>query len=331
MRFSRLCLLFFAPAFAASLPSPPHIETPRSGAVLRTDYVAISGSSHVSGTLDVLLGSQIAATVPADSNGRFALLLRLPPGGYDLRVRPSAEPSLASQPIRFRTQAPPPPSCPAHYENLQPADIVLVHTRDSNQSQLYSPTYTHAALYLGPRADGVPLIAEAVTGEQAASNDPVGAVPLSESLGWRNADRVAIFRPNPPLTPAERARAIAWTRETTARGLPFWSVTEDFGLLFRVWLMWDPRLDAPRDPRGFEHVLEALRARKLALDRFDCATLVWRAYWEATHGRVDLSVPNRVAFGGVGATMSARFLARLRPNFLLPDTFALNGKLEPVD
>ena len=331
MRASRICLLYMAPAFAAAIPPPPRIVTPREGVVLRTDYVAISGTSFALAKLEVLNGAQVAADIAADSLGRFALVLPLSPGDHELRVRPVGEPSLTSEAVSFRTKPAGSPSCPARYEKLQAADIMLVHTRGSNQSRLYAPTYTHAALYLGPRADGVPLVAEAVTGEQSVSSDPAGAVPLDETLGWRNGDRVDIFRPNPPLTPAERDRAVAWARDTAARGLPFWSLTECFGLLFRAWLMWDTRLDAPRDPRGFEKVLEAFHARKLAVDRFDCVTLVWRAYWEGTHGRVDLSIPNRVTFGGVGLTMSPRLLARLRPNFLLPDTFSSNGKLEPIN
>ena len=267
-----LCALSGSPMLAATLPAPPRIVTPRDGGVLRAGYVAISGTFHGVGKLQVLDGAHIAAEVFADSRGRFTLLLPLAAGEHELRARPVGVPSLISAMVHFRMQPGDPPSCPAHYEKLQPADIILVHTRDSNQNRLYAPTYTHAALYLGPRSDGIPLVAEAVTGEQAASNDPVGAVPLRESLGWRNGDRVDIFRLTSPLTPAERDRALAWTRDIAARSLPYWSVTEDFGLLFRAWLMWDPRLDAPRDPHGFNRVLNALRARKLATDRFDCAT-----------------------------------------------------------
>jgi len=122
---------------------------------------------------------------------------------------------------------------------------------------------------------------------------------------------------------------VAWARRTAARGLPF-QEAGNFGDIYRAWLLWDPKRDRPRDAAEFQHLLDGLRRRLLATDAYDCATLVWHAYRDNTAGHIDLASPNRIAWGGAAERESKRLVAALQPLLILPDSFALSGKLGRV-
>jgi hypothetical protein len=130
------------------------------------------------------------------------------------------------------------------------------------------------------------------------------------------------------LTSQDRTRIVAWARQTAARGLPFRA--GEFGDLYRAWLLWDPQRDRPRDPAEFQRILKELRARLQASDAYDCATLVWHAYLDNTAEHIDLASPNRVAWQGAAQRESKRLMAALLPLLILPDSFALSGKLRKV-
>ncbi len=67
-----------------------------------------------------------------------------------------------------------------------------------------------------------------------------------------------------------------------------------------------------------------------ATDAYDCATLVWHAYLDNTAGHVDLASPNNVVWGGAAQRESKRLAAAIQPLVILPDSFALSGKLRQV-
>jgi hypothetical protein len=211
---------------------------------------------------------------------------------------------------------------------MQTGDVILAHDRNSPQDALYQPVYTHAALYIGPDADGNPQLLEAVTEDIATSRGPVAVVPIQESLVWRNGERVDIFRLAGGLDSHDRARILEWARRTAARGLPF--RTAELGDIYRAWLLWDPDTDNPRDADEFASIVDELRGRLQTSDAYDCATLVWHAYLDNTAQHIDLANPNRVAWGGAMKNESQRFQAILHPLIVLPDSFALSGKLQRV-
>jgi cell wall-associated NlpC family hydrolase len=231
--------------------------------------------------------------------------------------------------VRFDMGAYPEPANPAPYEVLRTGDIVLAHQRTSHQDKLYHPSYTHAALYMGAGPDGAPLLFEAVSEDNATSLGPVAAVPIEKSLAWRDADRVDVFRVNGGLAREDRNRIVAWSSAQAARGLPFAS-TADFGDIYRMWLMWDSKHDKPRDKGEFQRLIAGLRERLLASDAYDCATLVWHAYRDNTAAHIDLANPNRIAWGGATEGESQHLAAALQQFLILPDSFALSGKLSLV-
>jgi len=176
--------------------------------------------------------------------------------------------------------------------------------------------------------NGTPLLLEAVSEDEATARGPVAAVPIEESLAWREADRVDVFRLATGLASEDRTRIVAWARRTAARGLPFRDA--EFGDIYRAWLLWDPKNDRPRDAAEFERLIGELRARLQASDAYDCATLVWHAYLDNTAAHIDLASPNRVKWGGAIERESKRLAAVLQPVIVLPDSLSLSGKLRRV-
>jgi hypothetical protein len=157
----------------------------------------------------------------------------------------------------------------------------------------------------------------------------VRAVPPEQSLAFSGASRVDLFRLRDDVQTPQKAAA--WVRETVKRRPGFWSTTEDFAALYDLWRLWDFRRDAPYSETRFAVKEKRMLERKWSLDRFNCATLVWRAYLEAGSQKLDLSEPN-LAFGSgnvVGIT-TPRLLNRIKPLLIAPDTLALSGKLRPV-
>ncbi|HLG96024.1 MAG TPA: hypothetical protein VKX49_06910 [Bryobacteraceae bacterium] len=230
--------------------------------------------------------------------------------------------------MQVEISASPAARSPAPYELLQTGDVILAHDRNSRQDALYQPVYTHAAMYIGPDADGAPRLLEAVAGDDATPDGLVATVAIEESLAWRKADRVDVYRLDGALGSEDRNRILQWARRIAARGVTFRaSEVSDY---YRAWLWWDPKHDRPRQAGEFNRVIAELRGRLEATDAYDCATLVWHAYLDNTAGRVDLARPNRVQWRGAMKNVSERFLATLNPLVILPDSLALSGKLRRV-
>lgn len=300
------------------------LASPRDGAKIRSSYVVIEGDTSPAATVELLDGGVTIASVPVDLSGRFERVLRLAAGPHEIHVRCGSGESTA----RVETRDYPAPQSPAPYELLQTGDVILAHGHNSAQDALYRPVYTHAALYIGPDADGAPRLLEAVTEEDASAEGPVAAVTIEQGLSWRGADRVDLFRLDGGLESEDQIKIVEWARRTAARGLPFRA--SEFGDVYRAWLLWDPRSDRPRDAAEFERLLAELRARLQASDAYDCATLVWHAYLDNTARHIDLASPNRVTWGGALKNVSGRFAATLHPLAIVPDSFALSGKLRRV-
>jgi hypothetical protein len=279
--------------------------------------------------LEILDAGETISTLVSDADGHFDAVIRPNPGEHKLQVRVATAPENISSLVNVRVDNRGEPGVPGLYENLREGDIILSRDLSSLQVSIYNPHYTHASLFLGPDSDGTPVILEPVTNQASASYGVIAAIPVEESLAWMRL-QTGIYRLPRGLQPGERDRLLAWGRMVANREASFWSVTHDFGALYRTWLMWDFEKDRPRDPAEFDQQIATLRGRRRATDRFDCVTLVWRAYYEATEGRVDLTVPNRASFDGAGRSVTPRFLARVKLVLIVPDTFALNGKLVRV-
>jgi len=315
---------FLLCTLSAAHAQPVRLASPHDGARPQSAYVAIAGAAAASARVEVLDGGAPAAAIQADGAGHFERVVRLAAGRHEIRVKSGGGEAVA----HLEIGAYPAPKSPAPYELLQTGDVILAHGRDSQQDALYQPVYTHCALYVGPDADGTPLLLEAVSEDEATARGPVAAVPIDESLAWREADRVDVFRLATGLASEDRTRIVAWARRTAARGLPFRDA--EFGDIYRAWLLWDPKNDRPRDAAEFERLIGELRARLQASDAYDCATLVWHAYLDNTAAHIDLASPNRVKWGGAIERESKRLAAVLQPVIVLPDSLSLSGKLRRV-
>jgi hypothetical protein len=318
-----------APETARNAP-PIHIEAPENGSVSRSGFLGIDGTAPPDARLEVLDRETLITTLAAEEDGHFDAVLRLKPGERELRVRVLGDPGSASPPVSVHvSDGHAAPLVAGLYENLREGDILLSRDLSSLQVSIYNPRYTHASLYLGPDPDGTPMILEPVTDEDSESFGVITAVPIEENLAFTRIE-TDFYRLKEGFRPGERERLLAWSRTVANREASFWSITRDFGALYRTWAMWDFQKDQPRNPAEFAAQIAALRARMNATDRFDCVTLIWQAYLQGTGGRVDLGTPNRTEFEGVGRSVTPRFLARVRPVLMVPDTFAMNGKLALV-
>jgi len=315
-----LLLCPLAAVFAQTL----RLAAPHDGARPRTPYVAIAGDAQPSARIEILDGATVAAEIESDPAGHFERVLRLPAGPHQLSVRSTA----GECKVHIEVAAGAAPRTPAPYESMQTADVILAHDRNSQQDALYQPVYTHAALYIGPDADGNPQLLEAVPEDLATPRGPIAAVPIQESVVWSEAERLDIFRLTGGLESGDRARIVEWARRTAARGLPF--RTAELGDIYRAWLLWDPHTDKPREPDEFASIVDELRHRLQTPDSYDCATLVWHAYLDNTAAHIDLAKPNRATWRGAAGSESERFRAILQPLIILPDSLALSGKLQQV-
>ena len=312
---------------------PLAIGSPPDGARINSAFVALDAVAVPPGAcFEIAVDDRRISGACADSSGHLEAVIRATRGSHVLRISSTNDPAVTPRELHIVAEPPAvPPRAEAPWELLRQGDVVLSGSEASIQRSLYNPRYTHAATYLGPGPDGAALLAEAVSEELAAGLGEIRAVPIEQSLPWRGADAIDIFRLKEGLPPAEREQLIGFVRGRVNRGLRFWSTGEEFAALYNVWLQWDQRRDRPLQEGRFRAALDRLQAHKFSLDRFNCATLVWRAYREASNGRVDLSDPNRMEFGGRLATaFTPAFLERVRPYFLGPDALYLSGRLERV-
>jgi hypothetical protein len=308
------------------------ISAPGDGAAIPSAFVALTGSARAGSCFEIETDRQRVAGVCADTSGHFDRVIHANAGNHILRIlRPQAS-ALALFTIHFSTNPPAGPSRATEPWNLlQEGDVILSESADSSQKFLYNPRYTHAALYLGAGSSGVALVAEAVSEELAQGLGEIRAVPIERTLAWREATSVDIFRLKGGLSPTERDAVLDFARGAASRDLKFWTAAEETAALYTVWLRWDVQRDRPLDAVLFQQALDRLRTGKFSLERFNCATLVWRAFLEGSKGRIDFSDPNRIEFGGQLATaFTAAFLERLRPYFFGPDSLFRSGKLDRV-
>ncbi len=317
-----LALLFASAAHSQC----PHFSSPPDNARPESAYIAVEGSAAPLSKISLLDNDSSPASIQTDRSGRFERVLRLAAGDHKLGAQ---APGCAPVRVTVRTGAHPAPPPNAPFEQMHAADIILAHSRESQQDAIYKPIYTHSALYVGAGSDGAARVVEAVAEEDATPRGPVAAVPVEESLAFRYGERIDLFRLKNGLAAGDRTRIVAWARRLASQGLLFWT-NQDFGDVYRAWLLWDQKTDRPRDEEAFQQLIHAMRARLEATDAFDCATLVWHAYRDNTAGHIDLATPNRVQWGGVAKSAPPRLAEILRPWLIVPDTFALSGKLEQV-
>jgi hypothetical protein len=304
--------------------SQVHIDTPPDGASIQSGFVGVSGRAASRACLPAQLDGRDLLPLCADSSGRLDSLLRVSSGRHEILI--------GGRVITFSAHPPStPPASDVRWDLLQPADVILSHSIGSEQGDLYDATYTHAAIYLGPDENGTALLGEAVVEADAQGLGEVRTVSIENGLSYKRGQKIGIFRPVAPVSPTERDAVLAFVRGVVNRGLPYWSADQDFSLLYDAWLLWDAKLDRPRNSKRFQLVLDKLRSRKFARDRFTCAGLIWLAYWSGTHEKVDLAEPNRARIGGrMANALSPGFLARVNPYYVSPDSFLLAGKLREV-
>jgi hypothetical protein len=151
---------FLLCALAAASAQPIHVASPHDGARPHSAYVVIEGDAEPSAGVQVADGNVAKASIRADAGGHFECVLRLAAGRHEIRIKSGGGESVAGVEIG----AHPAPKSPAPYESLQTGDVILAHDRNSQQDALYRPVYTHSAVYIGPDADGAPLLLEAEIG-----------------------------------------------------------------------------------------------------------------------------------------------------------------------
>ena len=334
MRLLCLCAALIQAASAASGGREWRVETPREGARIHSSFVVLSGTAPDGACARVFsTGAEIANVCAGEAGdpSAFQRILCLRPGENSIELRPEGQ---TAGPLSVAVMVEPPvvqSSAKVRWERMLPGDVLLSHSIGSEQSDLYNAVFTHAAIYYGPSADGVPLIAEAVTAEDAQGLGEVHTVPIEQSMAFRRGERVAICRPVASLSLRERRSLLDFLGGVVNRGLRYWSTAADFSYLYSAWMLWDPRDDRPRDEARFARIVQVMESRKLSTDRFTCATLVWRAYWSATEGRLDLASPNRAKIGGrLAGAFKPGFLQRVSPYYITPDSLYESGKLSEV-
>ncbi len=317
--------------WAASHAAIWHVDSPRDGTRIHSPFVVLAGTAP-DGECARISSADPAVQRICSVAGEFHRILHLPPGRSSIEVKPEGLPAEEDSRIEIAVESPSTSSLSeVHWERLRIGDVVLSRSIGSQQADLYDAVFTHAGLYYGPSADGVPLIAEAVGPDDAEGLGEVRTVPIEQSFPFRRGENVAILRPAQPLTKSEQQELLEFLGRVVNKGLRYWSAAEDFSNMYSAWILWNPRADRPRDPVRFERIVHRLESSKLATDRFTCASLVWRAYWTATGGRVDLATPNRAEIGGrLGGAFTPGFLARVRPYFISPDSLYRSGKLVEV-
>lgn len=313
----------------------PTITTPAANSFPRSRFVAVAGGGLVGQLIEVLVDDVVKASTPVDADGRWEVVIEPGSGAHQLTARyESAE--VHSTPVQVTMRFASPPTRLKNttpFLHLRKGDIV-VSSANSFQTKLYGPMFTHVALYLGGDPDGTPIIAEAVPRDEAAGQSQVRALPLDMSTVYApNTDRVAVFRPRIVLSGAQKDAVVAWARQATARNLPYWDVaTQLVGPIAAASLLWTPNLSKPLRVPVFDGLMDRLRASTWSTDTFICSTLVWRAYLEGTGGTLDLLRPNLLSAtpGSILVALSEAFLERLRPVFIVPETFVRSPALRQV-
>jgi len=311
---------------------PIVVSSPQDGATVSSGFVALTGTAPAGLCFETQQDEQNVGGACADASGHFDKVIRARPGSHIIRIFGKQAPTRALGTLHISAHPPmDPPHVEGPWEALQEGDVILSHSEGSWQESLYNPRYTHAALYLGAGPDGAALIAEAVDEDSVGGLEEIRAVPIEQTLEWRVAKFIDVFRLKGGLSPTDREGVLGFARGVVNRGLKFWTTAEEVAALYAVWVQWDPQSGRPFNAVHFQQALDRLRANKFSVERFNCTTLVWRAFREGSKGRIDLGDPNRLELGGNLATaFTPAFLQLLRPYFLGPDTLYRSGKIEKV-
>ncbi len=316
--------------FSVDLGRPLKITSPADGAAPQSNFIALTGTGPSGDNLDVLVNDQVVGTIAVDTTGTWEALPYIAGFGetvtIQVRDQTTADSSnrLTVKAAAIRSSGPwltPERS----YLPLRHADILIGAIPSSIQATLYGANYTHAAIYLGGDVDGTPWIAEAVTSAEASYWGQVRSVLLEQSLLW-TGERISAFTPTTPLSSDTRDAIVNWSNSITIKGLPYWDLVLDFGLILRA------AGEFPVEPELSNDGLVQLNALKHSVSKFICSTLVWRAYWEGTGGKLDISAPNNMSAtaGSVLAFMPALFLSELADVFVVPETFVRSPKLKQI-
>jgi hypothetical protein len=320
------------PVDIAFTGSSVSITSPSDGAKPRSRYVALTGMANPRDTVTLLIDGAAVYTTFANSSGHWEQVVKAGEGPHRIQAVNGSSTSNV-----IRVDASPPPKSPElkvdpGYTLLRNADIVLASLPRSPQYLIYGAVYTHVALFIGGDAEGTPLIAEAVTPDEANGFGEVRSVPIEESLDYifHEGSRIDFFRPSPPESLRERNAIAAWAKSVVNQGRLYWTREDflDFGLAFAYWKAgWTGLLDSR---------LKELDKLKFSTARFICSTLVWRAYYEGTDHAIDLSTPNKAGskedplFQTDGIPWPDSFIKVLQPHFVFPDTIARCGKVFKV-
>jgi hypothetical protein len=313
-------------------PTTLTITSPANGATPQSAFVAVAGTGPAGDTLNVLLNSLLVGTVVVDSEGKWEALPFVG-GTGSIQVQDTST-STFSNIITVQTLLPsynPSPEVPVSnsaFLPLEHADIFIAGGgTTSPQTATFGALYTHTALYLGGDSNGTPIIAEAVPNGGAFGQ--VRSVPLEQSTVWTEYFIVSAFHPTVPLLSTQKDAIVAWAKNITSQGLPYWNVA-DFGLIVGADVLFDASFGT-LTPR-FNAFLNAIGSFKNSTSTFICSTLVWRAYYEGTSHTLDISNPNLMTPepGSLMAAFSSSFITQLDAVFIVPETFAVSPQLSKM-
>lgn len=305
------------------------ITRPTQNAVSRSEWVGLEGTSGPGGrvTLEVLDGQMNvldSRVVDVDGEGNWEAVLRPGPCGRAIRARATVASNI-TQDIVFVRATSTARADPVDPGLLLTGDVLSSFTSGNVQTELYGAVWSHVAVYVGPDADGTPMISESVvrTGALSALGESAlgfsHTVPVESSDIWADPTRAGIFR-LPGLTRAQRS-SVASTARSLGAGRPYWT-GGDFGLYVDMQMMWIPIVGAP-DPllrRVFDAHAARAAANTASRSKLICSTLVRAAYLDSIG--VDLHTRSGAPVGGWFTWMFPSFGRYLVQNdlFVVPDT-----------
>ena len=336
----------FSATVTCQMYPSPCITNPQSGVSPQSQFVALSGGGTAGDKLSVLVNGVPVGSVTVDAEGNWDALPYIHIFGtpvVTIQVQDTATTDLSNTISVNNAIGPfvPPPPVPVSFLPLRHGDILISSNPSSLEVELWGATWTHSAVFLGGDANGTPQVAEAVITQHfnsACTNSPgllqqcgiTQVVTLEGSALWDKTTRIADFTPRNPLTAVQRDGIIAYARGKS--GLPYWNYAETFDPLIGAYALWPVFAGTAR----FKAFLNQMNASKNLDTAFECATLVWRAYLEGTSHLVDISNPNNMTaqpwsiFSFLLGPGGSAFIDQIRPNWVLPETFATSPNLQQI-
>ncbi len=335
-------LAVFTETAVACASNSPCITSPLDGASPQSQFAAIAGTAGPAATLDILIDSVAVGSVVVDAEGHWEALpyIQIFGGTVILQARDRAT-GIISNPISIHTAIGPfilPPPIPVSFLPLRHGDILISSNPASLEVPLYGATWTHSAIFAGGDPNGTPLVAEAIitshfisscTNSNSFQCGITRIVPLESSDLWPGTQRIASFS-STTLTGAQRSAIVAYANSKV--GVPYWSYTQTFGPLGGAWTIWQIFFRGVI-PVPFSLFLNQMNVNKNLETAFECATFVWRSYYEGTGHALDISNPNNMTAqpGSIFSVMIGAagdsFLDQIRPFWVLPETFAKSPHL----